>query len=144
MNQMNSTAAVLSPSWQPDTSGLSREVRTPSPGFDLSVALGERRAPPVNKTRRMVSIVAAVGIQAVVIALILAAGVKIPEKVDPLMVVNITTQELKPEDAPPPPPTLLQPQVQVTLPFVPDVIQDVPPPPPQQVTAAITVAPKGS
>lgn len=142
MNQMTSSGALVSPSWQPDPSGISRKDRAPVAPLALSGMYGERAKPPVNPARRMASIIAAVAIQAVVVALILAAGVELPQKTGPLMVVNITTQELKPEDAPPPPPTLVQPQVTVTLPFVPEVIQDLPPPPPQQT--AITVAPKGA
>lgn len=142
MNQMTSSGGLVSPSWQPDLAALSREGRKSLPAFDLSCVYGERAAPPVNPARRLVSIVTAVAIQGVVIALILAAGVTLPTKVGPLMVVNIATQEIKPEEMPPPPPTLLQPQVAITLPFVPDVITEVPPPP--TPTRAISVAPKGA
>lgn len=140
MNQMTSSGALVSPSWQPDPTGISFEPRRLLPRLDLSSAYGERAAPPVNPARRLASIAAAVVLQAAIVATILAAGVKLPTKVEPLMVVNITTQEIKPEDMPPPPPTLQQPRVAITLPFVPDVIQEVPPPP--QPTAAISVAPK--
>lgn len=141
MNQMTSSGALVSPSWQPDLAALSREGRKSLPAFDLSGVYGERAAPSVNPARRFVSMVTAVAIQGVVIALILAAGVTLPTKVGPLMMVNITTQDIKPEEMPPPPPTLLQPQVAITLPFVPDVITEVPPP---QPTQAISVAPKGA
>ncbi len=142
MNQMTPSASLVSPPWKPDPSVLSR--KDSKPAFDLSSGrvYGERPAAAVNPARRVASLVTAVAIQAAVVALILAAGVELPTKVGPLMVVNIATQEIKPEELPPPPPTLVQPQVAITLPFVPDVIHDVPPPPPQQT--AITVAPKGA
>ena len=142
MNQMTSSGALVSPSWQPDLAALSREGREAFPTFDLSGVYGERPAPPVNPARRLVSIATAVAIQAVVVGLILAAGVTLPAKVGPLMVVNITTREIEPEETPPPPPALVQPQVAITLPFVPEVITEVPPPP--KPTQAISVAPRGA
>lgn len=141
MNQMTSSGALVSLSWRPDPTGISFEPRKSMPKLDLSGVYGERAAQPVNPARRLLSIAAAVILQAAVLAMILAAGVKLPSKVGPLMVVNITTQDIKPEEMPPPPPTLAQPQVAITLPFVPDVIQEVPPP---QPTAAISVAPEGA
>ncbi len=143
MNQMTASAAQLPLSWQPDPNGISLESRRAV--FDMSRGrMGERAAPPVNKGRRAVSLGVAGLIQVAVVAAILAAGVKMPTTTGPLMVVDITTQELKVDELPPPPPTLLQPQVAVTMPFMPDIAPDVPPPPMPVNTSAITVAPKGS
>lgn len=143
MNQMTPSAGLASPSWQPDPTGISRERRKSLPVRGFGGVYGERAAPRVNPGRRLVSVAAAIGIQAALVALILAAGVELPTKAGPLMVVNIASPEIKSEELPPPRPTLVQPQVAITLPFMPDVIQDAPPPP-QQVTTAISIAPKGA
>ena len=143
MNQMTASTVQLPLSWQPDPTGISLESRKPV--FDMSLGrMGERAAAPVNKSRRALSLGIAIAIQVAAVAGILAAGVKMPTKTGPLMVVNVTTQELKVEELPPPPPTLLQPQVAVTMPYMPDIAPDVAPPPMPVNTSAITVAPKGS
>lgn len=140
---MPSSALQRAAAWQPDPAGISSEPCKSLPAFDLSHGrVSQRAAPPVNKARRAASMGIAVAMQALVVAGILAAGVKMPTKTGPLMVVNITTQELK-ADEPPPPPPLLKPQVAITMPYMPDIAPDVPPPMPVN-SIAITVAPKGS
>ncbi len=145
MNNVMTSSAQRPAFWQPGLAPEIAGISMGTPAFELGGRVhGERRAPPVKPGRRMASIVLALAIQAVFIAGILAAGVKMPAKVEPLMVVNVSTQEPKPEELPPPPPTLVQPQVAITMPFVPDIAPDVPPPPMPMNTSAITAAPKGS
>ena len=151
MNQMTTSAIHISPFKQPPSlkvgdAGVSFESRKSLPAYDLSRGrvTGARTLPPVNPGRRALSMGIAIAIQAAFVAGVLALGMKMPAKVDPMMVVNITTQELKPEELPPPPPTLVQPQVTITMPYMPEILQDVPPPPMPVNTTAITAAPKGS
>jgi protein TonB len=103
-------------------------------GRDLSTT-------PTSKLRRSVSIAVAVAIQAAFVAGIVSAmGVKLPRRIEPLMVVNIESQPVIEKEIPPPPPHLEQPKVAITLPVMPDVIVDVPTPKTPPATA-ITAAP---
>jgi protein TonB len=151
MNNVVTSSAQRPALWQPALAGESSKIpgmttRAMAPQFELGRVYGERSRPPVKPARRVASIAIAIAIaiQALFVVGILAAGVKVPTKTGPLMVVDISTVEIKPEDLPPPPPTLVQPRVVVTMPFMPDIVPDVPPPPMPVNNSAISVAARGS
>jgi hypothetical protein len=110
MNSVMTSSAQRIALRQPERAFPSAGLSLGAPAFELSRVYGERSVPSAKPARRIVSIAIAIAIQAAfVVGIISAMGVKMPTRSGPLMVVNITTQEIKPEDAPPPPPVMIQP-----------------------------------
>ena len=135
MNQMPSVQD-LAPVWQPSTSSSAAQAGFTFLRTDVAVTAGG--------ARRFVSIVLSVAIQAAFVAGIMSAmGVKLPHRVEPLTVINIIPDQQVEQDIAPLPVRLVQPEVKMTVPVMPEVAIDLPPPV-NTPTNALTVATVGT